>query len=159
MIWLRIGLLRRFQHTAARRRLVSFADCSAVSRRVSTHSRPKAAGGMPDVVKRLIIVSTHSRPKAAGTSISPNLTGVKCFNTQPPEGGWADAKTYGQVNQVSTHSRPKAAGSWTTATSSGDCCFNTQPPEGGWTMLPIDDAPTPKFQHTAARRRLAPLPE
>ena len=34
-----------------------------------------------------------------------------CFNTQPPEGGWAKAERQAEVAKaVSTHSRPKAAG-------------------------------------------------
>ena len=33
--------------------------------------------------------------------------------------------------------------------------FNTQPPEGGWKKSPPNQQPLPKFQHTAARRRLA----
>ena len=77
--------------------------------KVSTHSRPKAAGvclivfkhtfkfqhtaarrrlGVVGVLGLLgINVSTHSRPKAAGFLIAaaPYLF---CFNTQPPEGGW-----------------------------------------------------------------------
>ena len=32
-------------------------------------------------------------------------------------------------------------------------CFNTQPPEGGWTLM-AGLARLPRFQHTAARRRL-----
>ena len=33
------------------------------------------------------------------------------FNTQPPEGGWAEtAAATEEINIVSTHSRPKAAG-------------------------------------------------
>ena len=35
---------REFQHTAARRRLVTVTDVSATDLAVSTHSRPKAAG-------------------------------------------------------------------------------------------------------------------
>ena len=55
------------------------------------------------------------------------------FNTQPPEGGWANLPaTPPEVDQVSTHSRPKAAGVETT---------------GGLRAK--------SFQHTAARRRLA----
>ena len=55
---------------------------------VSTHSRPKAAGETPAVVKGFKPVSTHSRPKAAG-AIAGNFQGADvCFNTQPPEGGW-----------------------------------------------------------------------
>ena len=55
-----------FQHTAARRRLVWAASQIGDHENVSTHSRPKAAGG---------INPAHDRA-------------VKSFNTQPPEGGW-----------------------------------------------------------------------
>ena len=55
-----------FQHTAARRRLVSARE----------RGRNKPA------------VSTHSRPKAAGDRIPVRVKILKSFNTQPPEGGW-----------------------------------------------------------------------
>ena len=77
---------------------------------VSTHSRPKAAGGDSGQVvslggfqhtaarRRLASdltsttddtdVSTHSRPKAAGLLCFKESRGYSCFNTQPPEGGW-----------------------------------------------------------------------
>ena len=99
---------------------------------VSTHSRPKAAGNevYRGAVNRL--VSTHSRPKAAGPDLCLRFwacrfqhtaarrrldrlqaayhSDCRCFNTQPPEGGWP--------------LRP-ITGLW-------QFCFNTQPPEGGW---------------------------
>ena len=34
-------------------------------------------------------VSTHSRPKAAGAADRVLQFQAACFNTQPPEGGWA----------------------------------------------------------------------
>ena len=80
--------------------------------RVSTHSRPKAAGTLWDKLPKELIVSTHSRPKAAGFDSCFRFVLIRCFNTQPPEGGW----------------------------NSIDCifgtgtCFNTQPPEGGWKL-------------------------
>ena len=42
----------------------------------------------------------------------PNSTArwARCFNTQPPEGGWQRAADTGVYGNVSTHSRPKAAG-------------------------------------------------
>ena len=40
----------------------------AVKKTVSTHSRPKAAGGTSPKIWADTAVSTHSRPKAAGTS-------------------------------------------------------------------------------------------
>ena len=78
----------QFQHTAARRRLVSVKNICQGVLTVSTHSRPKAAGGGGDVGGQAADVSTHSRPKAAGRR--------GCRG----RGGTA----------VSTHSRPKAAG-------------------------------------------------
>ena len=57
---------------------------------VSTHSRPKAAGPPLFAVVHLgEAVSTHSRPKAAGNTASAKDSNKLCFNTQPPEGGWA----------------------------------------------------------------------
>ena len=42
------------------------SQCWIFLRRVSTHSRPKAAGFFADAFFLLFLVSTHSRPKAAG---------------------------------------------------------------------------------------------
>ena len=78
------------------------------------------------------MVSTHSRPKAAGL-LAPTTRSPKRFNTQPPEGGC----TF-EANPVLL---------------SG---FNTQPPEGGCPELDIIYQRL-KFQHTAARRRLASI--
>ena len=57
-----------------------------------------------------IRVSTHSRPKAAGGRPAPSAAKQDCFNTQPPEGGWAKIQQLEVAVKVSTHSRPKAAG-------------------------------------------------
>ncbi len=77
-----------FQHTAARRRLAK-----------SSAARFAFA-----------VVSTHSRPKAAGPQTAPQAASKRGFNTQPPEGGWADRLYQRAMGYVSTHSRPKAAG-------------------------------------------------
>ena len=82
-----IGLVM-FQHTAARRRLGHLQRQRLSGRCVSTHSRPKAAGGEYLWAVLKYVVSTHSRPKAAGA-------GKRCEVV---------------LNGVSTHSRPKAAG-------------------------------------------------
>ena len=59
---------------------------------------------------------------------------MDCFNTQPPEGGWLSQPSSSIcVSVVSTHSRPKAAG----------------------VVLLVNSLEKGKFQHTAARRRLA----
>ena len=143
-----------FQHTAARRRLGKWTFNSDGSVKVSTHSRPKAAGIVDRQVFERRDVSTHSRPKAAG--LNPPLRRVWCFvsthsrpkaagpnrrsrnnrrrsfNTQPPEGGWGKRR-YALIKGLS---------------------FNTQPPEGGWRPSNDQLRRHYAFQHTAARRRL-----
>ena len=101
----------RFQHTAARRRLVGGGDVGGQAADVSTHSRPKAAGMPSRPSQPMREVSTHSRPKAAGNERVLLWIMRFCFNTQPPEGGWFQAciNRFFEVI-VSTHSRPKAAG-------------------------------------------------
>ena len=100
---------------------------------VSTHSRLKAAGLGSGYGIDLYSVSTHSRPKAAGTAALPHISGTACFNTQPPEGGWAPkAAAKNMAFKVSTHNRPKAAGTYRRAGGRYWRSFNTQPPEGGW---------------------------
>ena len=142
----------KFQLTAARRRLV-YNVLGGAGGGVSTHSRPKAAGyrDLPLLIERL--VSTHSRPKAAGQKIAGlnrtskfQLTAarrrlgpilfmwvvLRCFNSQPPEGGWPSSQPSAHSFRVSTHSRPKAAG----------CRYGRHAAIRG------------RFQLTAARRRL-----
>ena len=190
-----------FQHTAARRRLGNVLSPASFKKRVSTHSRPKAAGFSIIFMPQIVFVSTHSRPKAAGIILSNHLTFLlmfqhtaarrrlefrskirhqnqsfqhtaarrrlvlcfviysaitRCFNTQPPEGGWQLHILYHQQYSVSTHSRPKAAGLYQNQSFHNDyvsthsrpkaagrqrrlyrkhtICFNTQPPEGGWVL-------------------------
>ena len=77
------------------------------------------------------------------------------FNTQPPEGGWLEAANTHHQFGVSTHSRPKAAGTAIRFSSRHCNGFNTQPPEGGWAGKPHEYITDQRFQHTAARRRLA----
>ena len=78
--------LFRFQHTAARRRLLNTVMKSKPCTGFNT--QPPEGGC-------LFIRHTHSLSK--------------CFNTQPPEGGWGDDKRGWRIYLVSTHSRPKAA--------------------------------------------------
>ena len=122
----------KFQHTAARRRLDQRAgqeeldlmfQHTAARRRLALH--PQAHHSdirfQHTAARRRLVTSTTS----AGTT-SP------CFNTQPPEGGWAGR-----------------ADNWR-----GFARFNTQPPEGGWLKYKLLHNLLTEFQHTAARRRL-----
>ena len=144
---------------------------------VSTHSRPKAAGSSWFYKHREELVSTHSRPKAAGLLFSNQFYLKKfqhtaarrrlgrrigsrhrrrdCFNTQPPEGGWPGLY-FGGAYPICFNTQPPEGG-WIQPKPSkrGSKCFNTQPPEGGWANGVKSVYKLDKFQHTAARRRLA----
>ena len=100
---------------------------------VSTHSRPKAAGGGFSAFPVFIAVSTHSRPKAAGQAGELAL----------------------RILLVSTHSRPKAAGCAHAEENWAGVFQHT----AARRRLAKDGAIAgPRvlvFQHTAARRRLA----
>ena len=147
----------RFQHTAARRRLVSCGIFTGSTSGFNT--QPPEGGWLRHRLSCYYLdkVSTHSRPKAAG--FQPRIAGRDRagFNTQPPEGGWLregphkwrickfqhtaarrrlDEQKSNQHYRapVSTHSRPKAAG------------FAA--------LRYVQDG---LFQHTAARRRLGKM--
>ena len=170
-----------FQHTAARRRLDphSLNWFSAFS---CFNTQPPEGGWLYilDCAIQQKRVSTHSRPKAAGDELKAYIRLSDCFNTQPPEGGWKrvlhspyrmyrfqhtaarrrlvkhtrkskrftnrfqhTAARRRLVNAagcasassfVSTHSRPKAAGWSACRAIFNRKSFNTQPPEGGWSL-------------------------
>ena len=149
--------IEKFQHTAARRRLERLSNARY---QISRFNTQPPEGGWP-----------KNQPHSASRD---------CFNTQPPEGGWPvfvichiSSKKFqhtaarrrlapmdfasGNDISVSTHSRPKAAGRGVGGYYERFRCFNTQPPEGGWRRLGNSAATIYPFQHTAARRRLAPL--
>ena len=123
------------------------------------------------------IVSTHSRPKAAGSPCRTTPNASRCFNTQPPEGGWSRYRRLSERIEWFQHTAARRRlGRFCMASSTAKCCFNTQPPEGGWirvmrgrsaclsfnTQPPEGGWNRPQetarnrflFQHTAARRRL-----
>ena len=167
-----------FQHTAARRRLVSDTIDRAGYTQVSTHSRPKAAGGI----------------------FFGRINPILGFNTQPPEGGWAvlffgawcgrqfqhtaarrrlvfAPKSLSKYTQLFQHTAARRRlghmradlrlfclcfntqppeGGWRShdVAGLGHLGFNTQPPEGGWRRMSTRVFTIKWFQHTAARRRL-----
>ena len=79
-------------------------------------------------------VCFNTQPPEGGWAVRSSLIICNlCFNTQPPEGGWLFLpESFPRNSGVSTHSRPKAAGVTTATAKTASFCFNTQPPEGGW---------------------------
>ena len=76
-----------FQHTAARRRLA-------------------------EQINQLLTMEKfqHTAARRRLGLITMQMQTITCFNTQPPEGGWAVGNCQRLSAFVSTHSRPKAAG-------------------------------------------------
>ena len=99
-----------FQHTAARRRLGQHRRFGRRGRQFQHTAARRRLGSQRAAGRRVRRVSTHSRPKAAGIVLFGIITVFLCFNTQPPEGGWLGYLYGHYAVVVSTHSRPKAAG-------------------------------------------------
>ena len=84
---------------------------------------------------KLTAVSTHSRLKAAGKSISKPSLPMKCFNTQPPEGGWQRHEAARRSRRSFNTQPPEGGWGVGQADAPKPDGFNTQPPEGGWGKL------------------------
>ena len=122
---------------------------------VSTHSRPKAAGAVSDLAKRVDKGGFNTQPPEGGwKSLIRQEGNLICFNTQPPEGG-CRVTHHERWDEEFQHT---AARRRLDSTPSLICCdflfqhtaarrrldnsryarmakvasFNTQPPEGGW---------------------------
>ena len=126
--------------------------------RVSTHSRPKAAGFRPDLAILDDIVSTHSRPKAAGYHIKTHLDNLHMFqHTAARRRLDVPLSRRAIALLVSTHSRPKAAGAHARHAACGlGVSTHSRPKAAGACLRPPRRQNL--FQHTAARRRLGPRP-
>ena len=126
--------------------------------RVSTHSRPKAAGYSWHQYQDAFLCFNTQPPEGGWKKPLNILVMSVCFNTQPPEGGWYNMHGAGSGwVGVSTHSRPKAAGTEAMANgASAVVSTHSRPKAAG----PVADAACRacSFQHTAARRRLEGQP-
>ena len=78
-----------FQHTAARRRLEITKAVKATNGMFQHTAARRRLAPCTIRFNRSLIVSTHSRPKAAGGEKTKTGNLNTCFNTQPPEGGWS----------------------------------------------------------------------
>ena len=135
-----------FQLTAARRRLdIFFISISYSNFLFQLTAARRRLGRLLARGITAIGVSTHSRPKAAGRQPSGQYAQQRCFNSQPPEGGWLYEEPSVEPSIVSTHSRPKAAGSSSCLHPAPPYRFNSQPPEGGWSMRTKRNASRTRF--------------
>ncbi len=82
-----VHFFRKFQLTAARRRLVKISNDRIDVYDVSTHSRPKAAGVRLSVFPRDYKFQLTAARRRLEDLARGRLAGAR-FNSQPPEGGW-----------------------------------------------------------------------
>ena len=102
-------------------------------RNVSTHSRLKAAGKLPERNVRRGYRGFNTQPPEGGwrlTDCSPTPT--HSFNTQPPEGGWGYGSTVRSQRKSFNTQPPEGGWLFTVQSAKDKKRFNTQPPEGGW---------------------------
>ena len=122
-----------FQHTAARRRLDIEADQDGNFDLFQHTAARRRLGATKLSLTYTNDVSTHSRPKAAGLFGVSRKKFLRCFNTQPPEGGWYEYLLEIMSDKVFQHTaarRRLVNHKWEYVSLASR--FNTQPPEGGW---------------------------
>ena len=83
----------------------------------------------------MTVVSTHSRPKAAGIATFCKIQAQLCFNTQPPEGGWAFLPSLAFKLSEFQHTAARRRLALPIYSAIVSSSFNTQPPEGGWDLF------------------------
>ena len=103
------ALRERFQHTAARRRLPPACSLRDAPHAVSTHSRPKAAADAGFQALPYFAFQHTAARRRLRVPFPCVIAHRSSFNTQPPEGGCPHRRIH--------RHRPRS--------------FNTQPPEGG----------------------------
>ena len=126
-----------FQHTAARRRLgenVHKYGFGRTFQHTAARRRLGCFNGCADSDSRCFNTQPPEGGWICSAMSSINRIG---FNTQPPEGGWKRLQVSIDRVKVSTHSRPKAAGPQDITLDFGQFGFNTQPPEGGWDSFAV----------------------
>ena len=144
--------------------------------KVSTHSRPKAAGQSKGIIMvDAQNVSTHSRPKAAGPPPA-ETTAAKAFQHTAARRRLARCTALPLHSSLFQHTAARRRLGLCRSGCRRIASFNTQPPEGGWLswlsrcngrrhvsthsrpkaagISPALMAVSIAFQHTAARRRL-----
>ena len=97
------------------------------------NTQPPEGGWMAAAVAVFVgLVSTHSRLKAAGDIPECTKPPFGSFNTQPPEGGWILGRQPQRAKRRFNTQPPE--GGWLVQVWRfvQSHSFNTQPPEGGW---------------------------
>ena len=125
------------------------------SKKISTHSRAKAAGLHRTLPQQRQRISTHSRAKAAGQTSRRHDLAYFYISTHSRAKAAGRQSLIGSAKKpISTHSRAKAAGSSSSSTMPA-CSISTHSrAKAAGLILLMPTARRRRFQLTAARRRL-----
>ena len=121
------------------------------------NTQPPEGGwqAVPPYIKNLK-VSTHSRPKAAGFGYKIAMQYEKEFQHTAARRRLAFKQWAVVICRLFQHTAARRRLVLRLLHIRRRHCFNTQPPEGGWGIRSSRSFAVRVFQHTAARRRLAP---
>ena len=142
-----------FQHTAARRRLPSTSSSGWASKRVSTHSRPKAAA-CKAARKRRGCWFQHTAARRRLPDKTIQQQNGRLFQHTAARRRLLRARVAPALASVFQHTAARRRLRLARTPPRTHVCFNTQPPEGGCVRLTSAAMLSSLFQHTAARRRL-----
>ena len=143
----------RFQHTAARRRLLApHFMVRGINCCFNTQPPEGGCNGDDNIV--YFRAGFNTQPPEGGCGIySLQAPHYPCFNTQPPEGGCKKIGIARVEFLVSTHSRPKAAAFERLGIGYVEIVSTHSRPKAAATSN-TRQSTSCQFQHTAARRRL-----
>ena len=143
---------RRFQHTAALRRLAGCQVMQELEELPGFNTQPPEGGWNKCELLAYRITRFNTQPPEGGWILVIQLsTTHHGFNTQPPEGGWLPSVCSSSLFSCCFNTPPPEGG-WVKC---GEVLrprlsFNTQPPEGGWPFVNKVTDRRSRFQHTAA---------
>ena len=121
-----------FQHTAARRRLVMEREALSIMGEFQhTAARRRLARLKARRRNSPVFQHTAARRRLAKTACLL-IPACRCFNTQPPEGGWPALRHSDHSIFRFQHTAARRRLGPHLHLIRQDIGFNTQPPEGGW---------------------------
>ena len=122
----------KFQHTAARRRLVFYQHFVKENKMFQHTAARRRLGGAAREGFGAVLVSTHSRPKAAGECEAIQLIRAFLFQHTAARRRLVFTVLKIIIAVVFQHTAARRRLALNFGGSFFISCFNTQPPEGGW---------------------------
>ena len=119
-----------FQHTAARRRLDGCAGIAVLPLKFQ-HTAARRRLSIAHSLCGAEVKFQHTAARRRLSTVKKNQTKKISFNTQPPEGGWRPATLRREGDTLFQHTAARRRLVDYFSCLVDHFCFNTQPPEGG----------------------------